>query len=174
MARKVTEEHFSHYQKFSEERFQQGMARAATFDEGNPLGTPDYPHKLMIAYDDPQSVLAKEADFMRPGDHVIGMVVNGKARAYPLIIGNAWHLINDEHRNFIDIHSPIDRLSRSTTDEVANVAVAPIDFLLGIFVAGVEDTEFSSNWCVKRGFKHDGNQIHVRWEMFGVNCNSLR
>ena len=33
---------------------------------------------------------------MRPDDHVVGMVVNGKARACPLVIGNAWHLINDE------------------------------------------------------------------------------
>jgi hypothetical protein len=44
---------------------------------------------------DPEYVTAKEAIFLNDDDQVIGVVVNGAARAYPLRI-MSWHeLVND-------------------------------------------------------------------------------
>lgn len=44
---------------------------------------------------DPQFIPAKNADYLRDDDTVIGVVVNGEARAYPINILN-WHeAVND-------------------------------------------------------------------------------
>ena len=45
---------------------------------------------------DPKMVNAEQADFLQPGDRVVGILLNGKARAYPIAILN-WHeIVNDE------------------------------------------------------------------------------
>jgi hypothetical protein len=44
---------------------------------------------------DPTSVSAQASDFMNPDDQIIGVVVDGQARAYPIKILN-WHeVVND-------------------------------------------------------------------------------
>lgn len=44
---------------------------------------------------DPKFLMADEANFMNDGDKVIGVVINGEARAYPTRILN-WHeAVND-------------------------------------------------------------------------------
>jgi len=44
---------------------------------------------------DPQFIAPDEATFMDPEDPVIGVVINGRARAYPIKILN-WHeVVND-------------------------------------------------------------------------------
>ncbi|TMK86003.1 MAG: DUF3179 domain-containing protein [Actinobacteria bacterium] len=45
--------------------------------------------------DDPPMVGATEAQHMRPDDYVIGLVVGGSARAYPLWIVDYYHVVND-------------------------------------------------------------------------------
>ncbi len=43
----------------------------------------------------PKFINAVEADFVKPGDQVIGVVLNGQAKAYPIKILN-WHeVVND-------------------------------------------------------------------------------
>lgn len=43
----------------------------------------------------PHIIAAEEASFMDPDDEVIGVVINGQARAYPINILN-WHeVVND-------------------------------------------------------------------------------
>lgn len=45
---------------------------------------------------DPKFVVASEADYLEDSDRVIGMVVSGEAKAYPIKILN-WHEgVNDE------------------------------------------------------------------------------
>jgi hypothetical protein len=45
---------------------------------------------------DPKFVPAEEADFIKDPDRVIGVVMNGRAKAYPIKILN-WHeAVNDE------------------------------------------------------------------------------
>ena len=51
---------------------------------------------LFIAADDPTIVAADQATFLQPDDEVIGVVVRGEARAYPLpVIG--WHHVENDH-----------------------------------------------------------------------------
>jgi len=49
--------------------------------------------------DEPQFVSAKEADFLQDDDKVVGIVIDGKAKAYPIRILN-WHeIVNDQVSN---------------------------------------------------------------------------
>ncbi len=50
---------------------------------------------IISALDDPAFVGADQADHMRPGDMVIGIVHRGAARAYPFWIADFYHVIND-------------------------------------------------------------------------------
>lgn len=53
-------------------------------------------NQFLKPLDDPPHVPAAEASsFLRPRDYVLGVVVNDKPRAYPLLIGNYYHQIND-------------------------------------------------------------------------------
>ncbi len=57
----------------------------------------------------PRLVAATEADYLRPEDRIIGIVLNGKARAYPVPILN-WHeIVNDEidGRRFAITYCPL-------------------------------------------------------------------
>jgi hypothetical protein len=45
--------------------------------------------------DDPKVVLARAADYLEPDEVVLGLVVNGEARAYPKRIMNVHELAND-------------------------------------------------------------------------------
>ena len=53
----------------------------------SPNGIPDLNRPLIVA--------AADADFLRPGDRVFGLTINGESRAYPLRIVNAHELVND-------------------------------------------------------------------------------
>ena len=54
------------------------------------------PRDGIPSIENPKFVSAKEADFMRSNDRVIGITVNGEARAYPINILN-WHeIVNDQ------------------------------------------------------------------------------
>ena len=56
---------------------------------------PSHVGKLISAWDDPEFVPAEDAQHMRGDDYVVGLVVGGKARAYPLWITDNYHVIND-------------------------------------------------------------------------------
>lgn len=45
--------------------------------------------------DDPSFISAEEADWMNPGDRIIGLEINGDSRAYPLRILNVHEIVND-------------------------------------------------------------------------------
>jgi len=46
--------------------------------------------------DEPRFVAAEDADFLGPADYVMGLEVNGQARAYPIAILNYHEIVNDE------------------------------------------------------------------------------
>ncbi len=50
---------------------------------------------LVLAADDPHTVPAPEARFLRPEDEVLGLVVGGQARAYPVTMLAYHHVVND-------------------------------------------------------------------------------
>lgn len=61
---------------------------------------PQYPEELidqcLRPLDDPVTVSASTAKaFLRSDDYVLGVTVNGKSRAYPLMFGNYYHQVND-------------------------------------------------------------------------------
>ena len=57
------------------------------------------PRDGIPALTDPQYVSAQSASFLEKDDQVIGLFINGEARAYPLRI-MSWHeLINDRVEN---------------------------------------------------------------------------
>lgn len=52
-------------------------------------------HDLFLAADDPRTVPAPEASFLRDSDEVLGLVVGGQARAYPVTMLSYHHVVND-------------------------------------------------------------------------------
>jgi hypothetical protein len=52
-------------------------------------------HDLFLAADEPRTVPAREAGFLKPGDDVLGLVVAGRARAYAVTMLSYHHVIND-------------------------------------------------------------------------------
>ncbi len=76
---------FSTLKEFEPEKFVNAQHHQK---EGWPL--------LVHPFDFPDSVSAQEAkSWLREDDYVLGVVVNSKARAYPLNIANYYHQIND-------------------------------------------------------------------------------
>ncbi|MBV2092240.1 MAG: DUF3179 domain-containing protein, partial [Candidatus Thiodiazotropha sp. (ex Ctena orbiculata)] len=56
------------------------------------------PRDGIPSIDEPQFVPAKEADFLKPEDRILGVVRNGVVKAYPINILN-WHeIVNDRFR----------------------------------------------------------------------------
>jgi hypothetical protein len=53
------------------------------------------PHHVFPLAIDPAHVEASEASFMRPGDWIVGVRVNGEARCYPAWILDNHHAVND-------------------------------------------------------------------------------
>ena len=51
--------------------------------------------KWISCWDNPEFVPGQAAQHMRADDYVVGLVVEGKARAYPLWITDNYHVIND-------------------------------------------------------------------------------
>ncbi len=81
-------------------------ARSGTDSMGFDLSRHAIPPELIVsggppkdgipAIDAPKFLAAEDAAFLRPDDRVVGIVIAGEARAYPLRILN-WHeLVNDE------------------------------------------------------------------------------
>ncbi|HKE17035.1 MAG TPA: DUF3179 domain-containing (seleno)protein [Kofleriaceae bacterium] len=69
-----------------------------------PAPAPDSPIELgqaialrrhLLALDNPPVVAARDAPHMRPDDVVVGVVLNGQARAYPWWVLRAYHTVND-------------------------------------------------------------------------------
>ena len=55
------------------------------------------PRDGIPSIDKPKFVSASDADYLKPTDRVLGVEINGKARAYPIRILN-WHeIVNDVH-----------------------------------------------------------------------------
>ena len=51
---------------------------------------------LVHPLDQPDSVSVAEArEWLRDDDYVLGLTVNGKSRAYPLVVPNYYHQVND-------------------------------------------------------------------------------
>jgi len=76
---------FGTLKEFEQERFIHAQHHQK---EGWPL--------LVHPLDHPDIVSAEQAKtWLREDDYVLGVVVNGKARAYPLNIANYYHQIND-------------------------------------------------------------------------------
>jgi len=54
------------------------------------------PRDGIPALSDPKLIVAAEADYLKPDDRIVGIVLKGEARAYPIAILN-WHeIVNDE------------------------------------------------------------------------------
>jgi hypothetical protein len=73
-----------------------------------PPGRPDEPRlgpyprsqlylerDLFLAADEPRVVPARDARFLAPEDEVLGLVVAGRARAYPVTMISYHHVVND-------------------------------------------------------------------------------
>lgn len=57
------------------------------------------PRDGIPSIDNPKFISAGEADYLKPADRVLGVEINGKARAYPIRILN-WHeIVNDVHNS---------------------------------------------------------------------------
>ena len=52
-------------------------------------------HDLFLSVTDPKTVAAAEARHVRPEDEVFGVVVGGRARAYPIYMIAYHHVVND-------------------------------------------------------------------------------
>jgi Protein of unknown function (DUF3179) len=55
--------------------------------------------EAVAMWDDPRVVPGAEATHMRADDYIVGLVVGGSARAYPLWIVDNYHVINDRVRD---------------------------------------------------------------------------
>lgn len=60
-----------------------------------PLKIPKYRRKYLLPLNNPDSVSVQQAKYMRPEDLVIGLIVNGQPKAYPLYILSRYHVVND-------------------------------------------------------------------------------
>ena len=63
--------------------------------DDRPYGTTDTPCNCIPAADDPPVSSADEAGWLKDGDVVFGIVVNGEARAYPRRIMEVREMVND-------------------------------------------------------------------------------
>lgn len=50
---------------------------------------------LFLAADEPRVVPADQAGFLRPADEVLGLVIQGRARAYAVTMLSYHHVVND-------------------------------------------------------------------------------
>ena len=85
------------------------------------------PRDGIPALSDPKFVTADQAAYLEPGDRVIGIVVDGESRAYPVPILN-WHeIVNDEinGRRFAVTYCP---LCGTAVAFDANIDGSPTDF----------------------------------------------
>jgi len=62
--------------------------------KGNPAWQGD-PRDKIPAIDNPKATAAKDADWVRDKERVLGIVVNGEARAYPLRVLMTHEMVND-------------------------------------------------------------------------------
>jgi len=72
----------------------------------------------------PKFIAAAQADYLRPEDRVIGIVLNGRARAYPVPILN-WHeIVNDEieGRRFAITYCPLCGTAVAFAAEIDGIA----------------------------------------------------
>ncbi len=60
------------------------------------LSTGGLPKDAIFALHNPKFVAAEQADFPTPDERVVGVTVNGEARAYPIHILNGHEIVNDE------------------------------------------------------------------------------
>ncbi len=59
------------------------------------LSTPRMRREVFYPLDHPKFVSANEGRHMLDGDHVVGVVHNGEAKAYPMFILDMYHHMND-------------------------------------------------------------------------------
>jgi hypothetical protein len=52
-------------------------------------------HDLFLSVDEPRVVRGDAAEFLKSGDEVLGLVVGGRARAYPVTMISYHHVVND-------------------------------------------------------------------------------
>ena len=62
---------------------------------GRPASEYHVAHDAFLAADDPATVAADEAGFLAPDDEVFGVVLEGRARAYPVPMIAYHHVVND-------------------------------------------------------------------------------
>lgn len=60
------------------------------------LSTGGVPKDAIPAIDNPELLPAEKANRLTPDEQVIGVVINGEARAYPIRILNGHEIVNDE------------------------------------------------------------------------------
>lgn len=56
------------------------------------------PKDAIPAVDGPRFIKGQEADYLAPQDRVVGLIMDGEARAYPLKVLNGHEIVNDEIR----------------------------------------------------------------------------
>ncbi len=62
---------------------------------GRPASEFHLAHDLFLAADDPETVPAADARFLEDDDEVLGLLVGGSARAYPVPMIAYHHVVND-------------------------------------------------------------------------------
>jgi hypothetical protein len=62
------------------------------------LSTGGLPKDAIPALYNPEFVAVEQADFLGPAEQVIGVIINGEARAYPIRILTGHEIVNDEIR----------------------------------------------------------------------------
>ncbi len=60
------------------------------------LSTGGVPKDAIPAIDNPELLPAEKVNRLTPDEQVIGVVINGEARAYPIRILNGHEIVNDE------------------------------------------------------------------------------
>jgi hypothetical protein len=77
------------------------LLAAACAQEPEPRFGRFLPEQFFIEHDrflpatDPATLSAGEAEFLQPEDEVFGVVVEGRARAYPVTMISYHHVVND-------------------------------------------------------------------------------
>lgn len=60
------------------------------------LSTSGLPKDAIPALHNPEFVAGEQADSLTPDERVMGVIINGEARAYPLRLLNGHEIVNDE------------------------------------------------------------------------------
>lgn len=115
---------------------------------------------VITSWDDPQMVAPSEASHMREDDYVVGLVLRGRPRAYPLWIVDHYHVLNDRMEGDRFVVVSCDRCQSGAAFWAAvpgNPEREPLFRAVGFMNATLlmKDHRTASHWIHYRGYGLD-------------------